>query len=51
MIEETQYEKCQTCKASPAQPLHECPFDQELYEGLVRCNCCDHCVHECAMDI
>jgi hypothetical protein len=44
--------KCEGCgKAAPEEP-HPCPFRQEIHgDDETLCNCCDDCVHECAMDI
>jgi len=32
--------------------LHPCPFDEEINDNHdARCNCCEECTNECAMDI
>jgi len=43
--------KCQRCGNDPAENLHPCPFKQEIHDDDELCNCCDDCMHECAMDI
>jgi len=35
-----------------AAELHTCPFNEDVhgdYETL--CNCCEHCAHDCVMEI
>lgn len=34
------------------QILHGCPYAEEINDDFKsRCNCCEACTHECAMDI
>jgi len=44
-------DKCENCGINPAEALHPCPYDAELYEGDKMCNCCTDCTIECAMHI
>ena len=37
---------CEQCDDNPGTEPHTCPYGDESL-----CNCCDTCVHECAMDI
>jgi hypothetical protein len=49
---ETVTEKCQSCGKNPAQPPHTCPFAEEIHgDSESKCNCCDDCTYQCAMDI
>jgi hypothetical protein len=50
-------EKCQCCD-NPSPGLHDCPYRYEMDSGAdykpddeEYCNCCDECMHQCAMDI
>jgi len=42
-------EKC-TC-LSEEQEENICPYQEEVDNTIVMCECCDYCRHECAMDI
>lgn len=43
---------CQSCKAKPGLPLHICAYSEELYpDDTDRCNCCDDCAANCALDV
>ena len=47
-----EYSKCQRCSKEGTNNLHSCPYDEDIngdYED--KCNCCEDCQHECAMDI
>jgi hypothetical protein len=40
-----------TCNKEEIEP-HTCPYKEDVlddYEYL--CKCCDHCTHECALEI
>jgi hypothetical protein len=39
------------CNNEPATKLHECPFETELNDNYVLCNCCKDCEESCAMEI
>lgn len=41
---------CDHC-SNPGRELHSCPYDEELHDGTVQCNCCENCTEQCAMDI
>lgn len=35
-----------------AQEPHGCPYAEEINDDFTtKCNCCEACTHECAMDI
>ncbi len=43
--------ECLTCKGT-GQEAHPCPFREELDDDAeTKCNCCDDCTEECAMNI
>lgn len=45
-------EKCEHCNRNDAEPMHICPFLDDIHnDSETLCNCCDHCTHECAMDV
>ncbi len=54
-------EKCDSCEravesgykghANDAAPLHECPYQSEINDKTVMCNCCRDCTQECMDDI
>ena len=46
-------EKCQRTRCTAkGEPLHGCPYQEDVNDNYeFRCNCCDECRHECAMDI
>lgn len=45
-------EKCQSCGICDATPLHTCPYQEDVYDDSeFKCNCCNECAHQCAMDI
>lgn len=42
---------CKCGRSEGADP-HSCPYRAEIYDDYdTRCNCCEACAHECAMDI
>lgn len=41
---------CETC-GGPGATLEVCPYALEINHNDTKCNCCDVCRHECAMDI
>lgn len=44
--------KCQSCKTAEAAPLHVCPFLSDVHnDDESKCNCCDECATNCAMEI
>ncbi len=46
-------EKCCSCEGK-ASPPHSCPYADEMSddgESTSLCNCCEQCMHECAMHI
>lgn len=45
-------ERCQCCKLNPAEPIHSCPYAEDVNNDPdTRCNCCPACQHQCLMDI
>lgn len=43
-----------TCKCGKESPgYHWCPYQEEILDNDSEdhCNCCNDCMHECAMDI
>lgn len=47
-------EKCSTCKRNPAcDPAYDqiCPFQDEIYNSEVHCDCCEECYNECVLSI
>lgn len=43
---------CPRCHNNPKENLHSCPYNIEMYRDYeCRCRCCNHCEHNCAMDI
>lgn len=45
-------EKCQRCHKEDANPLHKCPFQQDVHnDEEFQCNCCEECTYQCALDI
>jgi hypothetical protein len=44
--------KVPPCKCgAKGQPDHTCPYATEINEDDRKCNCCDECAYQCAMDI
>lgn len=42
---------CQLCGGN-GESMHGCPYREDIDGDYdYRCNCCDACRHECAMDI
>lgn len=44
---------CGRCEKNQAEPLHSCPFQEDINNNTDEeyCDCCSVCRHECAMDI
>lgn len=44
---------CVTCGKNPSQAPHSCPYAEEVSgnDDPQYCNCCDDCIHQCAMDV
>jgi len=40
-----------TCDEQTEADEHPCPFAQEIHDNDEPCTCCEHCTHECAMDV
>lgn len=49
--DDTDHAKCCRCGKNPAEPEHSCPYNEELGDGDLRCDCCESCQTECAWDI
>lgn len=44
--------KCQQCNINEGKELHTCPFESEINDNEeIKCNCCDDCTTDCAMEI
>lgn len=42
----------ESCGDKKGQAPHSCPWQQDVHDDDdYRCNCCDDCINECAMDI
>jgi hypothetical protein len=40
------------CGKAKAEPLHSCPYREELFDDYEdSCRCCDACLRECLYDI
>ncbi len=52
-MSETNQGACQRCGKGEDLCFHACPFAEEINDDHdpEKCNCCDDCRHECAMDI
>lgn len=54
MLEDS-YDRCEGghCKGENYKSeLHTCPYAEEINEDSdTLCDCCETCMHECAMDI
>ncbi len=36
----------------PSKKKHLCPYKEELYgDKAAKCNCCERCTQECAMNV
>lgn len=45
-------ELCEACEERPAEPLHSCPYAEELHDDdSERCTCCIDCQNECALSV
>jgi hypothetical protein len=44
---------CSRCEKRPEEPLHACPYQQEINDSTDEkyCDCCQHCEQECRDDI
>lgn len=39
------------CGKNPAEPVHNCPYEDDVKNVEKRCKCCKDCTRECAADI
>jgi flavoprotein len=45
-------EKCQSCKTNDGEEEHQCPYKSDICNDMdYKCNCCNPCKTQCAMDI
>lgn len=52
MEKETPKDELCKCGKNKAEPLHPCPYQEEINNNLEpTCNCCADCAYECAMAI
>ena len=43
---------CPKCKIGTAIEDHTCPYAEDIHDDCESlCDCCENCIHECAMDI
>lgn len=43
---------CLKCKIERANKKHTCTYNKEIKNDYKsKCNCCDYCMKDCAMDI
>lgn len=43
---------CKSCEVREAQPLHTCPYKEEINDDTTSlCGCCEDCKQECCWDI
>lgn len=43
---------CRRCKSNTAKESHGCPYAEDIGGDYdTKCDCCDDCEHQCAMDI
>jgi hypothetical protein len=49
---ESECEKCLNCGKGNKEPIHKCPYQQDVNnDENYTCTCCENCQHECAQDI
>ena len=48
---QSEHGECPECGAEGAAQEGECPYQSEINETTLMCDCCEQCRHECAMDI
>ena len=36
---------------TPKQEPHVCPYKMDIHDDNEKCECCEQCMRECAMDV
>lgn len=45
-------ELCPSCKIrSKSEYPHPCPYNEEMGDIIIECNCCEDCEHDCLISV
>lgn len=42
---------CSSCRKNQSNPLHMCPYKDDINNNQEQCNCCIKCTSDCAQEI